>query len=158
MLLKGIDLIPSRFWFGRVTQAFISNVCSSRHAIVDNSSSAASVAVWNDLPALRVRTFRHGTYFLFDKACSGLDEIGDPVVVREVPFIQGPIYSNLIKLIASDARANGIQTVLLHAESGRVSDYRSSNLSFSAPRAVLRLSVGTSLDNFLNVMEAAVVS
>jgi N-acetylglutamate synthase-like GNAT family acetyltransferase len=148
-LLGEQDLIPSRFWYRRVSEQLIRDMCAAERIVMDESEGSISVAVWDDLSSLRIERSRPASYFLFDKACSDLSDIGTSVKIREISLARGPKAEHLVRGIMNDAYADGIRTIMLHSGAGDASYLQGMNVRFSSPRIVLRSSLAFSLDSYL---------
>ncbi len=148
-LLGDQDLIPSRFWYHRVTWDLMHNACISGRVAIAETNGEFSAIIWEDIYALKVMWSNRASYFLFDEACRAQTEVGTPVRIREVSLAEGPRAESLVNHTMRDAHAQGIQTIILHKGATDGSLASQAGLRFSAPRIVLRSSVGISLDTFL---------
>ncbi|MCL4518484.1 MAG: hypothetical protein M1587_04730, partial [Thaumarchaeota archaeon] len=141
------DLIPTRFWYRRLSQELTERM----NAYQTGSQESSSLVVWRDVSALRVNVGKYPQYFLFDERCASLTQIGEKAIVREISLGIGPKRFELIKRAAKDSLEKGIEVLLIHKDPDDQLPFSEDEIParFSAPRRILRSSIGSSLDAFL---------
>lgn len=140
------QFIPYRFWYTRV---MTSQMLYESEAInLATSDNGTTFAIWQDVTALSIKVGKRNSYFLFDKKCAELIDLGSPCIIREISHAEGSHRLQLVMQLVQEA--TDAKAVLLHMSDDEPSQYALAGFRFSSTRQLLRLSVGRSLDEFLH--------
>lgn len=150
------EFLPVHFWLRRFTDSYVDEILRTNRFIFLSGMGEASIAIWNDVPALKVTRGDFSSYFMFHRKCHELNMLGSPSLVREISIIYGHQTPQVLNQIARDAYREGVNSLLIHNmgddDMSLMNDRKLPSLW--GPRIVLRSSLGHSLDDYLHPLAA----